>query len=543
MVKIFQTPSGPDPIGSVLRNLGQRLWGDQTGNALRAEQLYALQRGNTETDNLMWHIATKGGMHNLGADPILQATVIGAGYDPKNLSQLGLMGAATQFGAQDPRTQNWQIASGQGYGNTYGAFDATLRETARANDLASADRRYGVDRTFELGKYTHDTPSGADRLVDERERWKHTTLGADKKYSVDAETGQKRYEFDHALEPVIGPDGPTFMPRSQVVGSGARPIMSETQQKATLLDRNFGNLGDLDPYQQAALGAGVSETQARGRQLMDNWDTLDRLTPEQREVLGANPKGDTASGVRNYILPDGRVLLTRDGLTDMQGNPLPPGGYLGTVEGSAKDVGVLTNAATTAVQEQKLAVQKFRGLLQLTREAAEKDPTNFGLPGFIKGTVADLAALANGIATGLGYEGAAQAIEDARKRALKKGISPSLISGLFDENLASLHTISDLLVYSAAEALAGQSGRSVSDKDVEYFKSIVGDPQSWLMNQDRFLAKLNMLERIVNTTDEVLDDALFNGLTPGQPAPQQPGAPQPPQQPRRTSTGVIWSIE
>ena len=517
MVKIFQTPSGPDPIGSVLRNIGQRLWGDQTGNALRAEQLYAIQRGNTETDNLMWHVATKGGMHNLGSDPILQATAIGAGYNPKNLSQLGLMGAATEYGAQDQRTQNWQIASGQGYGNTYGAFDANLKETARSHDLASADRRYGVDRNFELGKYTHDTPSGADRLVDER----------------------KRYEFDHALEPVIGPDGPTFMPRSQVVGSGAQPIMSETQQKAVLLGSNFGNLGELNPYQQAALGAGVSETQARGRQLLDNWDTLDRLTPEQREVLGANPKGGTASGVKNYIMPDGRVMLTRDGQTDMQGNPLPPGGYLGTVQGSAKDVGVLTNAAATAVQEQKLAVQKFRGLLQLTREAAEKDPTNFGLPGFIKGTVADLAALSNGIATGLGYEGAAQAINEARQRALANGISPTLISGLFDENLASLHTVSDLLVYSAAEALAGQSGRSVSNEDVKHFKDIVGDPQSWLMNQDRFLAKLNMLERIVNSTSRVLDDALFNGLTPGQSAPQQPGA----QQPRRTSTGINWSIE
>src|SRR5690606_19293162 len=99
MVKIFQTPSGPDPIGSVLRNLGQRLWGDQTGNALRAEQLYALQRGNTEMDNLMRHIANNGGMQMLGADPILQATAIGAGYDPRQLAQFGLMGAATQFGA------------------------------------------------------------------------------------------------------------------------------------------------------------------------------------------------------------------------------------------------------------------------------------------------------------------------------------------------------------------------------------------------------------------------------------------------------------
>jgi hypothetical protein len=543
MVKIFQTPSGPDPIGAVLRNLGQRLWGDQTANALRAEQLYALQRGNTEMDNLMRHIANNGGMQMLGADPILQATAIGAGYDPRHLAQFGLMGAATQFGATDPRTQNWQIGAGQGYGNTFGAFDATLKETARANDLASADRRYSVDRNFELGKYTHDTPSGADILTDQRDRWKHTTLGADTKYRVDADVGQKRYEFDNALEPVMGPNGPTFVPRSQVAGSGVQPILSETQQKGALLGQNFGNLSDLTPEQQAALGAGVSETQARGRQLLENWDTLDQLTPEQRAVLGAEPNAATASGVKNYILPDGRVLLTRDGQTDMQGNPLPPGGYLGTVEGSAKDVGVLTNAATTAVQEQKLAVEKFRGLLALTREVAEKDPTNFGLPGFIKGTVADVAALANGIAIGLGYDGAAQAINDARQRALANGISPSLISGLFDENLASLHTVSDLLVYSAAEALAGQSGRSVSNKDVEMFKEIVGDPQSWLMSQERFLAKLNMLERIVNTTSGVLDDALFNGLTPGQSASQQPGAQQPTQQPRRTSTGVIWSIE
>lgn len=451
MVKIINAFRGPDPIAATLNQLGKQLFGDTTANAIRNEQLYNLQRSNVETDNLMRRVG-EAGAHTLGSDPITQALLIGSGYDPSKFGNLGLMGAATGYGARDPRTQNWQVGTGQPFGNTAAAFDTRMEEERRAHDMASADRRYGVDQA----------------------------------------QATERYKFDYAPKPVIGEDGvPRYVPQSEMTRTGVSPILSETEQKGTLLGHN--------------------------------WDRLPELNPMQRQVLGANPS-ETSRTPRNYILPDGGSFITYDGVTDAQtGQLLPPGGFIGTVEGGAGDVG-LTNSTLSGLQQQDIANRKFANLISMTRELAAKDPTNFGIPGFIKGTMADLTALANGVAVGLGNENINEAVAEVRRAAAQNGVSPTLLSGVFDSNLVGLHTISDLLVYAAAEALAGQSGRSVSDKDVQFFKQIVGDPSSWMMNQDRFMAKLDQLEQILGSTQGVIHEALGGRGVPGAAAPSAPPA-------------------
>jgi hypothetical protein len=88
-------------------------------------------------------------------------------------------------------------------------------------------------------------------------------------------------------------------------------------------------------------------------------------------------------------------------------------------------------------------------------------------------------------------------------------INSELFSGIFDPNLPALQTLSDLLVYSAASALAGQESRSVSDFDVKKVQGMVGDPRSFLMSQQKFLAKLETLGDIVagieGSTQEFVD--------------------------------------
>lgn len=464
MVKILSPFRGPDPIAAAITGAGQRMFGDQVGGALKNEQLYELQRGNRETDNLMANVA-KSGAQNLGSDPITQAMLIGSGYKPDDFGKIGLMGAATGFGAADQRTQNWQVGTGQTYDNTANAFGAKLAEVARSNNMQSSDRRYGVDQTI----------------------------------------GQQRYEFDAKPMPTLGLDGqPTYAPQGKLTGGGYVPILSETEQKGTLLRDNFGGLAGLDPF--------------------------------QRQVLGANPS-ETSRTPRNYVTQGGS-FITYDGVTDAQsGQPLPAGGYIGTVEGGAGDVG-LTNSTRSGLQQQDFANTKFGRLLGMTREIAQRDPTNFGIPGFIKGTVADLNALAGGMAQGLGYQGMEQAMQTVRRDAAMAGVSPGLLSGVFDPNQAGLQTVSDLLVYSAAEALAGQAGRSVSDKDVQFFKGIVGDPRAWMMNQDRFLAKLDQLEQILGTNSRTVREYL-GGVPEEAPQAQQPAAPLPQ---GRTSTGSTWRV-
>lgn len=448
MVKIFNPYNGQDTLGATIANLGKQLFGDNTANAINSEKLYAAQRENAETDNLMKRVAQGGGAQALASDPVAQAMILGAGMKPGAFGDLGLLGAATQFGAADPRTQNFQVGTGQSFSNTADAFNAKLAEDRRSTDMASADRRYGVDQSI----------------------------------------GQQRYEFDNKPINAIGANGqPVFAPQGQAATGGYSPVLSNTETQGTLARQNFGSMGALPANEQEYLGANIS---------------ADKRTP------------------KNYIL-NGQNFLTYDGVTDVRGQPLPSGGYIGNVQGGAADAG-LTNSVTTDVQKNILSNNKFKNLAALTREYAQKDPNNFGIPGFIKGTVQDVAQLAGTVAQGLGYNDVETAVTSALADAQRNGVDPSLISGLYDPNLSGLHTLSDLMVYSAAEALAGQSGRSVSDKDVQFFKRIVGDPRDIFMNQQKYLTKLTQIERILDMNQATLRDAQMNGAVPNMGAGQVP---------------------
>jgi hypothetical protein len=246
-----------------------------------------------------------------------------------------------------------------------------------------------------------------------------------------------------------------------------------------------------------------------------------------RQFIGAEGKGEPTP--RNYVAPGNVQLITYDGVTDARnGQPLPPGGYIANAQGAATDVG-LTTKVQGGLQEQNIANQQFKGLLGYTRNLAKADANNFGVSGFIKGTVQDVNAIGGNIAQGLGYRGIQEAAEATRQKIIASGMDPGLFSGVFDPRLDSLHTSADLLVYSAAEALAGQSGRQVSDKDVKMFKGIVGDPRDWMGNQQKFLAKMDTLEQILAMREGVV----ANNLRPGNPAspPAAPGVAASPMSP------------
>lgn len=319
MVKIFRPDAGTDNLGATLSQLGQTMFGDQTGAELKRQQLYAMQRQNTEMDNLMRSIGTGAGAQAMSSDPRVQAALMGSGYSPKDFGQIGLLGAATQFGAKDPRTQNFQIGTGQDYGNTYDAFSTKAAETARANDLASQDRRYGIDQN------------------NARQMQQWNTMSADQA----AKNAETQRQFN--LKPVaaLGPNGePTFAPQGEAAGGAYSPVMSESDRKGTLLGSEWNNLTDL--------------------------------TPEQRQVLGANAASKGGGQIKNYIV--GKTpYLTTDGMTDLQGNPLPPGGYIGNVVGGPANLTPTDRKAILEadqnVQRGKMAVSGLERALSLTDQA------------------------------------------------------------------------------------------------------------------------------------------------------------------------------
>lgn len=475
MVKIFSPLRGADPIAKAFRDFGQQMFGDQTTNALNNEKLYAAQRENTETDNLMKRIAGGGGAQAITADPISQAILLGSGYDPNKFNSMALMGGATQFGAADPRTQNLQVGSGQSFDNTASAVNAKLAETARNNDMASADRRYGVDQA----------------------------------------QGTERYKFQNEPKPALGPNGqPTFAPQGNLTTGGFQPILSDTERKGTFAGQNFGNMGTLP-------------------------------APEQ-EYLGALP--GSAGGSRtpkNYIVAgqDGRpnTFMTIDGVTDVQtGQRLPPGGYIGTVQGGAGDVG-LTNSTLSGLQQGQISYDNFKAIADLA-EPLTQDPQLFGVQGFVRSKAQNILQTLGGVSAVVGArDNLAKSLVSAETgQLLGPEAVKALIPEFYDPRLDEVESLWAVLLYRGAAALAGQENRSVSDQDIVNMRAALGDPQSLFASNLSMKAKLDSARKVVEASRAVNQKYLGNGV---QPPPNGGNAPPPAATPRQTSSGVQWSID
>ena len=306
---------------------------------------------------------------------------------------------------------------------------------------------------------------------------------------------QRNYEFNNKPF-VVGTDtGPVVVRQSESYGKPAVEDLGKVKGNAARVAMNQpGGLAAADPTTKVFVGAEKQHQQ----------------TP------------------RNYLAPNGAMFQTYDGVTDARtGQSLPPGGAIAGVQGTPDQSG-LRPTVQGKLQEQDISLKRFGALLDHTRQLAQQDSTNFGVTGFVKGVVQDTGQLAQNVATGLGYNGIEDAVVAMRKKAAENGISPGLLTGAFDPNLPALETASDLLVYSAAEALAGQAGRSVSDKDVKFFRDIVGNPRDWMMSQERYLAKLGTIEQILSINNNVVKNALRPGVPSAPAAPAAPGAPVPP---------------
>lgn len=438
MPKIINPFRGTDPIAQTLSQLGQTMFGDQTGAAKRKEDLYAAQRTNAETDNLVGLIGQKGSFGSFKS-PIGQAMAFAAGMKGGDMGDYALADAGLNFGAADQRTQNAQVASGQSYDNTADAFGAKLAEVARNNDMQSGDRRYGVDQSV----------------------------------------GQQRYEFDNKPLPALDATGaPAFT--TQGAFDGFSPILSNAETQGTLARQNFGSMGDLPPAEQ--------------------------------NYLGANGAGGEGS-IFNYITQDGKTYLTRDGVTDAQtGQALPPGGYKGTVQGTAADVG-LTNSVTSGVQGNIISADKFLStadaMIGLTQ-----NPSNFGPVGLAKSLGQEAGQSASALVQLFGGNDVVnKEVDQARQELMSSGLG-QLIPELYDPALPAIDILGGLMVYQGAAALAGQEGRGVSDKDVQFWRQMLGDPKGLFESAQSIKTKMEIAKAVVENHKALAQQYLKSGVTP-----------------------------
>lgn len=360
----------------------------------------------------------------------------------------------------------------------------------------------GFERYNSANQYGATDPRTTNAFVGAGGSYSGTAAGEREQISAantrnEASIAQQRYQFDNTPVTVNTPAGPVYATRTQAIG---QPAVEDIGKVKGAVARNV--------YASPGGFAGADDA--------------------TRGFIGVDGKGQSTP--HNYVA-NGQNIITYDGVTSAaDGKPLPPGGYLANAQGPAKEVG-LTTSVQGDLQKQDIANQQFKSLLGYTRNLAKADPSNFGVSGYVKGAVQDVNAVAGNVAQGLGYRGIQDAAAAARQKAMESGVDPSLLSGVFDPKLPALHSAADLMVFSAAQALAGQSGRSVTDRDVKVFKNIVGDPQEWAGNQQKYLAKLDTIEQILGLNQEVVDKQLRHGspaVSPAAPGASQPPTPQAP---------------
>lgn len=226
---------------------------------------------------------------------------------------------------------------------------------------------------------------------------------------------------------------------------------------------------------------------------------------EQARILGADAGSDRKPF--NYI-KDGKVYLTTDGRTDVNGDPLPPNGYIGSVEGGAEGVG-LTNSVQTDLQSDNVAYQKFNALIDIAKPLTA-DPSLFGPVGLVRGKAQELFQALNGV------EALTQTRTELQSSLGER--AQQLVPELYDPRLSEVDALWGILLYQGAAALAGQENRSVSDKDIQFMRQILGNPKGLFSSGASMATKLEAAQKVIDAYSNVNRRVATEGANPPEPA-------------------------
>ncbi len=302
---------------------------------------------------------------------------------------------------------------------------------------------------------------------------------------------QQKYQFDNTPITVGTPTGPVIARRSEAYGQPAVEDVGKVK-------------GDL------------------ARRAINAPGGLATLPKVEQKFVGAEGKGQDTP--RNYVA-GGRNFITYDGVTDVNGQPLPPGGYLANAQGTANDVGLRPNVQGQ-LQSSNAALDRMNSIADYTRSLIK--PQNVGVAGMVKGAAQDVLQVANGLAVGLGVKGAQDVVSDIQNRVQSGGLDPTTASNLFqfDPKLPQLSSAYHALTLTAADAIAGGVGKA-SDKDIKTVQGILGSPENLFANQEFLHAKLDAVREIASR----MQGANNQNLRSGAPAATEPAAPAAPAAP------------
>ena len=456
MVRVINPYATERPIGQMIAQIGQQMFGDQAGAQLAREQAYAASRANAETDNLMRWAATGQNLNNLS--PEAAAMLLGSGYDPNDLGRIGSLYASTNLGPRAPETTGWLTGLGE-YRNTPEAFDLDQANQRSMND---ADNAAALARQNALPFEALDA-EGNPALTTQGNLAGYTPI------LTQAEAAGT--EFLRMF--------PTLTPEQQLTGIDAAPSLDRVRAGvATNVLGTEGGLGAADPNTQAFIGADVATGGAQ--------------TP------------------RTYLTPNGEVGTTFDGLHDaMTGEVLPQGTipYNSTLQ--ATDTGGLAPSARGRMDELEFSYVQLDDLAtQLLTAIDQTDPRNFGLSGAIANTARGAVAAISNVAGLVGIEGLDANTLRQQVTTMPTDpndpVQPGTWDLIFSPAATELQTLGGIFLWRAASALAGQGGRELSNADMTRVINQFGSPTSWGTDQVNYRQKIAAIQSYVRTQIDLI---------------------------------------
>jgi hypothetical protein len=299
---------------------------------------------------------------------------------------------------------------------------------------------------------------------------------------------------------------PDEMRRSMVLqGKAINQDFSPTVAEA---DRIAGRNSSLAQQRDLAKinATPLSDSQVKGGLLKQNWDNLQNLPIEQKKALGALPN----KGMSVTYGPNGEVNVNYGG----------------------NDTGAATSLSKPNIdrQQQNLQVnQEARTLIDSIQKDIKTNPNAVGPVGNIVRGAQNTADIYQSL---VGQFGSPEALEGQIKAA-ENFAKQNNISLDFNPALPRVVRANNMLIMKAAAAIANQSGRNLSDKDVQFVKNIVGDPTSWTEGPKGYSAGLEQLSTIIDDNIKNSSGALQSGQvqlgnpvgTPAAPSAAPTGAP------------------
>lgn len=232
----------------------------------------------------------------------------------------------------------------------------------------------------------------------------------------------------------------------------------------------------------------MTESEFKAKQLQQNWDHLDQLSPQQQLATGVAPK----KGMSLTTDADGNVSFSTGGDATGMDKPI-----------------------TKDYQKSLQANQELKSYVTALRDLVKTNPSGVGPTGNVQ-RIAQNAADVMQVATKMfgSPEGVNKALATAAVDAQAHGLSLN-----FNPSLPLITRIHNLMIYKAADALAGQSGRSVTDADLKRIVGTVGDPSSWTEGPQAYTSGLDFLDNMadinIQRSSEMLKAGNVNPVMPG----------------------------